>query len=121
VLLTLAVLAPTAVWADKELIHVNFAGGCPQDTITDENNCVGEAHEKDKSCRKPGEKVRWESTDGSEFSIVFDDSGVVNPSCRLASNPNGKVPPCDVIAQRGEHKYSVVTPACSLDPLIIIR
>ncbi len=121
VLLTSVLLAPAAAWADKELILVTFDGSCPSYTQTDEPNCDGEPWERDKSCRKNGEKVKWESTNGMPFSIVFDGDSPMNPSCRLASNPNGKVPPCDVVVASGSYKYSVVTPACSLDPRIIVR
>jgi len=120
-LLLVVGLASSAAWADKELIYVEFSGGCPQYTITQDPNCEGEPHERDKSCRKTGEKVKWESTDRSTFSIEFEGANPMDPGCNLVSNNNGKVQPCDVVAGRGDYKYAVVTPACSLDPRIIVR
>ncbi len=123
--LMVGLLASTAAWADKELIYVEFAGSCPQYTMTDEANCEGAPHERDKSCRKTGEKVRWESTDRSAFAIEFEGANPMDARCSLTSNNNGKVPPCAVVVAATnpptEYKYSVVTPACSLDPRIIVR
>ena len=119
------ILLPFGASAKKSVILIHTdANNCPNYTQTETKNCDGGFHQRNRSCRKPKQRVTFQYADRSvrlPFEITMKQgnenvfvSGCVN---RRRTKQNCKIKPG---AAKGNYDHNVVNEACTLDPRIII-
>lgn len=130
-LMMCACLCAPGAFADKSKIIVYLNDkGCPIYTRSDEGTCDTDSDERDKSCRKPGQRVWWEVSDKSfprQIEIRWEGDDPLIAKCRPRPKAtNGKITGCkiDRNTNPGDYKYTVWVADednCYLDPTIIVR
>lgn len=118
-------LLPLGASAKKSVILIHTdANSCPTYTQTETKNCDGGAHERNRSCRKPKQRVTFQYADRSvrlpfEITMKPGNENIFASGCLGArrNKQNCKIKPG---VAKGAYDYNVVNQACTLDPRIII-
>ena len=114
------------------LIQVNSTGCAFDVKLSDssQDNCEGS--DLQNSCGKNGKDcvcitnqkfIKWTTSNGSPFELVFDGDAPFSNNCGLKSKNKNSIK-CKIDSAEGEFIYDVVVKTCqeqSYDPRIVVR
>jgi len=104
-------------------LEIVVQDGCPVAVNDLSNSCGSGESGPGIACAKAGATVlRWGSSTGEKFTIVFKAESPLGSGNRYESNPQGTLnAPVPASAASGDYYYGVVVGSCEMDPKIIVK